>query len=140
MISKKIAIIAAASAAAMIALLVLAAVVFTALGFEIYRIEGESMHPSIENGECILVRDVDPSTLEKGDVITFYSSEKAIFGMPNTHRIVSEPIVNNDGSYSFVTAGDNADSTDNGLLSEDKIIGKMICKLPLVSRICEIFG
>lgn len=59
-----------------------------------------SMEPAIETGDLILLRDTDPLALEKGDVICYLSSGKAV-----THRIVGIT-AGEDGRPRYVTQGD----------------------------------
>lgn len=93
-----------------------AAVVF---GSSVLKVITGSMEPSIHEGDYIVVKKADPAELKEGDIICFYSGDKAIYGMPNTHRIVR---ILDDGS--FVTKGDANNKEDPVPVTADSIIGK----------------
>lgn len=88
-------------------------------GTSIMKVVTGSMEPSIHEGDYILIKKTDVSKLQEGDIICFYSKDSAIYGMPNTHRIVK---VLDDGS--FVTKGDANQSEDAVSVSADTVIGK----------------
>lgn len=93
-------------------------------GKSILRVVSGSMEPTIYAGDYILVEKIDCDLLQEGDIITFYSEDDSIYGMPNTHRIVS---VNADGS--FVTKGDANSTADETTVTPDRLIGKYSGKL-----------
>ena len=82
-------------------------------GFRAYTIVTGSMEPTIAVGQTVLVKNVDPSTLKVGDIITFTSRDAQIFGHANTHRIV-DITKDSDGKDCFVTKGD-ANPSEDGL-------------------------
>lgn len=90
----------------------------TVFGTTVLKVVTGSMEPSIHNGDYIIVNS-DYSQLEEGDIICFYSKDSAIYGMPNTHRIVR---INDDGSY--VTKGDANNAEDPVAVTADTVIGK----------------
>lgn len=117
-----------AAAAVLIALTLLAVYIMvcnmrgrvaTVFGTSILKVATGSMEPSIHEGDYILVKATDVSELEEGDIICFYSNDSAIYGMPNTHRIVR---LLDDGS--FITRGDANNIDDPVTVKADKIIGK----------------
>lgn len=92
------------------------------LGFIPLTIESQSMSPTFNEGDLIISQQIDDvSTLQKGDVITFWT---IIEGrkVKNTHRIVKVNEVN--GSYSFITRGDNNPIDDEIPAYQADIIGK----------------
>lgn len=104
-------------------------------GYSCLKIITASMEPTIREGDYILIKEIDPETLEKDDIITFYSSDRTIYNKPNTHRIYDEPRLDENGNYIFTTKGDNNDRADSDLVEESKIIGKYQRTLPVVSFI-----
>lgn len=86
-----------------------------------------SMEPSIHEGDYIIIRRTDPSALKEGDIICFYSSDREIYGLPNTHRITK---VLDDGS--FVTKGDANQTEDKVTVSPENVIGKYTGKVRLL--------
>ena len=64
-----------------------------------------SMENAIMTGDLILIKDTDPLTLEKGDVICYLESGQAV-----THRIVE--IVQEAGGPAYITKGDANNTED----------------------------
>ncbi|MFA5154677.1 MAG: signal peptidase I, partial [Clostridia bacterium] len=73
-------------------------------GYSVMNIISRSMEPDIPKNTFILIQRVDPELLKEGDIITFYSSDPTIKGLPNTHRIIQ--IIFEDNQKLFVTKGD----------------------------------
>ena len=94
-------------------------------GRSVLKVVTGSMEPSIHVGDYIVVEKTDPDTLEKGDIISFYSDQSDVAGKIVTHRIVD---INEDGS--FVTKGDTASDgspneiNDTAPAVREKLIGK----------------
>lgn len=79
-----------------------------------------SMETEIYTGDLIVVKKVDISSLEKGDVIAFYTDDtkKTIV----THRIMD--ILNEEGSVKFITKGDNNNTRDAGEVDANLVVGE----------------
>ncbi len=88
----------------------------------IWKVTSDSMYPKIKSGTCILCVDVPFKWLDKGDVITYESNGDWI-----THEIVR---VNEDGT---VTTKGRANSYEDGKISEQEYVGKMVFRLPFFS-------
>ena len=103
----------------------------TALGYEptlfglrcFYLVSG-SMEPTIPTGSAVIVHKNESGIYEPGDVITFRSAEEAIYGMPNTHRIVE--VIQNGAEYAYITKGDANSSVDTRPVSVGQIYGKVV--------------
>ena len=65
---------------------------------------------------------MDASEIKRGDVICFYSTDPQIYGMPNTHRVVEDPIVTENG-IEFVTRGDANRVNDKETAKSERLIG-----------------
>ena len=93
----------------------------------------DSMYPTIPARTYILVEKVDASEVEKGDIIAFYSTDPAIYGKINTHRIVSE------NGAPLVTKGDN-NFNDDGQYSAkpENIVGRYVKTLPVMTFLGRI--
>ena len=74
-------------------------------GYSVMNIVSGSMEDEIPKDSYILIKKVSPEEIKKDDIICFYSSDPKIYGMPNTHRVVQDPIVTENG-IEFVTKGD----------------------------------
>lgn len=83
-----------------------------------------SMEPSINAGDYILIEKISSDELNNGDIITFYSSDKSIEGMLNTHRIVGRL-----DTGDFITKGDANLTADSASVNPDQIIGRYVKKL-----------
>ena len=102
----------------------------------IMRIVSGSMESEIPEGSYILIKKIDPEQIKKGDVITFYSTDYMIYGLPNTHRVVEEPILTEDG-YEFVTRGDANPVNDKVTAKGDMLIGIYVKRLDGVTKFSE---
>ena len=91
-------------------------------GYSVVNIVSGSMGETIPKGSYILIKESDPSQIKKDDIICFYSTDPMIYGMPNTHRVLEEPIVTESG-IEFVTGGDAAPISDNETAKGDRLIG-----------------
>lgn len=105
----------------------------TIFGYSCIRIVSPSMEPSIPTGGYILIKKVDPAQVQVGDIITFYSSDASINGLPNTHRVTQ--VVEQSGKRTFRTKGDNNSVEDVALVQADSLIGKYQSSLTFLSKI-----
>ena len=102
------------------------------LGFSVLKIQTGSMEPEYRTGSVIVTRKVSADKLEKGDVISFYSSGGQISNQVNTHRI-EEIYYLRGGERQFVTKGDANDTVDEFPVYEKRIIGKVVYNLGVFS-------
>lgn len=101
--------------------------------FSLYTIISPSMEPTIKVWDVVVVKRTDTKTLKENDVISFYSNSDFFGNTPITHRI--RRIFNEGGSLSFETQGDANATPDLTNVTEDKVIGKVIFKIPQLGRI-----
>lgn len=101
-------------------------------GYSIMNVSSVSMKPNYKLGDIIITKKVDAETLNVNDVISFYSVDPNIYGVPNTHRIVKVIKENND--IKFQTKGDNNQFEDNFLVDDENIIGEVVFKIPHVGK------
>ena len=94
-------------------------------GYRAYTIVTGSMEPTIAVGQTVIVKDVDPSTLKVGDIITFISRDAEIFGYANTHRIMSIT-KDEEGNDCFITKGDANPSEDMLYVYPSEVQGKVV--------------
>lgn len=93
-------------------------------GYTVFRVTTGSMKPTYDVDTLILVKKTDPSEIQVGDVISFYSADPALEGSVNTHRVTK---VNEDGDHrSYTTKGDANNSVDQYGTDSDALIGKVI--------------
>ncbi len=91
------------------------------LGYSVMQVVSGSMEDTIKTGEYILVKKTEPEKIEVNNIISFYSDERVIYGLPNTHRVVD--IIETENGREFVTRGDANISVDSVNAREDRLIG-----------------
>ncbi|MBQ3498384.1 MAG: signal peptidase I [Clostridia bacterium] len=109
----------------------------TILGYGFMAVQTGSMTPEYPIGSVIIIKETDPSKLNKNDVITFYSSHPGLNNMIVTHRIV-EIIDDGDGTYSFTTKGDANEINDEYPAEGEKVIGKVLAKSSLMEKLVNL--
>ena len=97
-------------------------------GYSVMHIISESMEEEIPKDSYILIKRTDPEDVRKGDVICFYSDDFTIQGYPNTHRVVEDPIITENG-IEYVTRGDANPINDSVTAKGEKLIGKHVKNL-----------
>lgn len=107
-------------------------------GYSFLSVRTASMEPVYKVGSVIITKEIDTAELKIGDVISFYSDDPAIYGTPNTHRIVSIGTNEVDKTY-FVTKGDNNPIADRYRVYADKVIGRVQGNIGLAGKILSIF-
>ena len=113
------------------AVVVLCLVVFTKQGeapslggYTVFRITTGSMKPAYDVDTLILVKKTDPSEIQVGDVISFYSADPSLDGAVNTHRVIA---VEQDGAeWKYTTQGDANNTPDQYGTDSDALIGKVV--------------
>lgn len=98
-------------------------------------VETDSMESEIPAQSYILIRRANAGEVQPGDVITFYSSDPAIEGMLNTHRVER---IAGDGA-SFVTKGDHNLAEDRYPALAENIVGVYEKNLPALTAIGRFF-
>lgn len=107
-------------------------------GFSIMKISSGSMEDTIPTGAHILIKKTAPEDIKKGDIICFYSEDPKIYGYPNTHRVIEDPI-KTDSGYEYVTQGDFNPLKDEVTAKGDKLIGRYVIKLTFLTAITDFF-
>lgn len=100
-------------------------------GFKPFMVLSGSMETSIKQGDLIMTRVVDPTTLKVDDVIAFRDAEETV----TTHRIIE--IIQKDGVTYFVTKGDNNNSQDQNLVEYEDVEGIYLFRIPAVGKILK---
>lgn len=101
--------------------------------YSLFQVVSPSMEDTIPTGSYILIRQAPPDTVREGDVISFYSSDPAIFRQINTHRVVR--IEGEGESLNFVTKGDNNASEDAYKVPRRDVVGVYQLNVPFLSVI-----
>lgn len=103
-------------------------------GYSVMHIVSGSMEDEIPAGSYILIKNVSPDKIKNNDVICFYSDDPAIYGFPNTHRVVEEPIRVGEG-FEFVTKGDANPGKDRVTAKSERLIGVYVDTLDALTAI-----
>ena len=102
----------------------------TFLGYKMFICKSDSMAATdFQVGDIVLTKEVDPSTLKEGDIITFISQDSDRFGMVVTHKI-REKAVDGMGTPGFVTYGTTTGANDESIATYDYIIGRYQGRIP----------
>lgn len=102
--------------------------------FSAYVVVTESMVPTINVNDGIIVKRVDNEDIEIGDIITFLSSDDRYSGRTITHRVIDKKHIEDD-RYLYTTKGDNNIIVDPGTINLENIYGKVIFKIPKIGYI-----
>lgn len=99
-------------------------------GFKMYIIQSDSMAATdFKAGALIMTKEVDPSTLQEGDIITFMSQDTNSFGETVTHKI-RKRTVDAEGNPGFITYGTTTNVDDETIVTYPYILGKYQRQFP----------
>lgn len=99
------------------------------LGYKPFIVLSGSMESEIHQGDLIITKIIDPTTLKKDDVIAFRDSENTV----TTHRIIE--LVEKSGTTYFVTKGDNNNTKDQNLVELTDVEGIYVTRIPGIGSI-----
>lgn len=103
--------------------------------FSAYTIVSPSMVPTINVLDVVVTMRVDnPEDIEKGDIVTFNSTDYRYSGVLVTHRIVDIEKTSS-GEYLFTTKGDNNNTQDSSRISFNEIYGRVLFRIPKIGYI-----
>ena len=98
--------------------------------YKMYIVNSDSMAATdFKAGALIMVKEVDPSTLKEGDIITFMSQDTNSFGETVTHKI-RKLTTDAEGNPGFVTYGTTTDVDDETIVTYPYILGKYESHIP----------
>lgn len=122
---------------AVVALVVILALLLAGarlVGLQVYTVLSGSMEPNYHVGSVIYVREVEPSTLQVGDAISFLISENTVA----THRIIEVlPDEKDPDVIRFRTKGDNNDIADTNPVHCNNVLGKVVGTIPLLGYVSD---
>lgn len=99
-------------------------------GFKMYIVNSDSMAATDFNaGSLIFVKEVDPSTLEVGDIITFMSQDTDSFGETITHKI-RKLTTDAEGNPGFITYGTTTNTDDETIVTYPYVLGQYQSHIP----------
>ena len=98
-------------------------------GYRMYIVNSDSMSATdFSAGDLIFVKEVDPTTLVEGDIITYISQDTESFGEIITHKIRTKT-VDASGSNGFITYGTTTDKDDEVVVTYPFIMGKYTSRI-----------
>lgn len=106
-------------------------------GYSVLRVVSPSMEDTIPTGEYILIKKTDPASVKEGDIITFYSTDPAIYMQANTHRVVA--VEQGESGLLFTTKGDHNPVEDDVKVPQANLIGRYQTSVPVLTKIGGVF-
>lgn len=101
-------------------------------------VKSDSMAPTFETGDLIIIKKCDTSTLKEGDIICFHTIINNEYAL-NTHRIKSIESIGDARSYT--TIGDNNEGiADQHVISDGDIVGKYVLNVPKVGKVMDFLS
>ena len=101
-------------------------------GTRMYIVLSDSMSATdFDAGDLVLIREVDPTTLQPGDIIAYQSQNSENYGQTVTHKIRSKTVDAN-GNPGFITYGTTTGVDDETVVTYPFILGKYYKALPKV--------
>lgn len=101
-------------------------------GHKMYIVLSDSMSATdFSAGDLVIVKEVDPATLNEGDIIAFMSQSVDNYGQTMTHKIRTRTTTP-DGEPGFVTYGTSTGVDDEAIVTYPYVQGKYVFALPKV--------
>jgi len=111
--------------------------VASVFGYTPMVVQTESMAPTFNADDLIIVKQCDPNELEVGDIVTFHTIIMNEYAL-NTHRIVE---INEElGVRSYTTKGDNNEMSDQHFITNGDIVGKYVTRLPGMGKVINFLS
>ena len=115
----------------LVVLVVLAAIFLMGsrlIGYRVFNIVSGSMEPKYSVGDLIYVKEVDPATIQPGDVITFVLNEDLVVATHRVTRVDAE-------KQHFYTKGDANETEDGAPVHFKNVIGVPKFAIPLLGYV-----
>ena len=106
-------------------------------GFTPMVVKTDSMAPTFEAGDLIMIRKCDTSQLKEGDIVCFHTIIENEYAL-NTHRIYK--IDETAGVRSYTTKGDNNEISDQHVIADGDIVGKYVGRLPKMGKVMDFLS
>lgn len=101
-------------------------------GVKAFIVKTDSMSATdFSAGDLIILKEVDPATLNEGDIIAYQSTASESFGETITHKI-RRKITDSEGQPCFITYGTTTDTDDEQPVYYTYVQGKYLFNLPKV--------
>ena len=106
-------------------------------GFSVLHITTGSMEDEIMENSYVLIQKCKADDVVEGDIITFFSPDPSIYGMLNTHRVVS--VKEENGERVFITKGDANLTEDTYPVPAERLVGRYVTNLTLITSLTSFF-
>ena len=113
---------------------------YSAPVFNAYVVLSGSMLPTIQIKDIVVTKKIPESRLEVGDIITFISPDPRWGGISVTHRIIDIYYDEATGTHTYKTKGDANNIADAVPVPNEKILGKVILKIPKLGYIQNVLA
>ncbi len=101
-------------------------------GYKAFIVLSDSMSKTdFSAGDLVLIKDVDPSTLKEGDIISYTSQNTSNYGETVTHKI-RKLTTDAQGDPGFITYGTTTDTDDEIVVTYPYVLGKYQTHIPKV--------
>ena len=101
-------------------------------GLRFYIVLSDSMKATdFDAGDLVVVKEVDPTTLQEGDIIAYQSQNSENYGATVTHKIRAKTTDAN-GNPGFITYGTTTGVDDETIVTYPFILGQYQMALPKV--------
>ncbi len=98
-------------------------------GYKAYIVNSDSMAATdFKAGDLIFVKEVDPSTLKEGDIVTYISQNSQNFNEIVTHKI-RKVTTDSKGNPGFITYGTTTGEDDEVIVTHMYVMGKYVSHL-----------
>lgn len=103
-------------------------------GYKAFIVLSDSMSATdFSAGDLVLVKEVDPATLQEGDIIAYQSTNTENYGEVVTHKI-RERTTDAEGEPGFITYGTTTGENDENVVTYSFVLGKYQTRLPGVGK------
>ena len=105
--------------------------------YRMFTVVTGSMDPVYKVGEVVISKEVDPSTIKKGDDVVYLGEKNDFKDKIVTHRVIK--IEKKEGDYYFTTKG-VANEYSDPVISSDQIYGKVVYRPIVLSFLSGILN
>ena len=106
--------------------------------YRMFTVVSQSMKPKYDIGDVLVSKEVKPSEVKEGDVISYLGSYGDFNGKVITHRVVDVE-KRADGKYYYRAKGD-ANIVEDPIVVEDQLYGIVVYKSVILSLVYRIVG
>ena len=105
--------------------------------YRMFTVVTGSMEPVYNVGDVVISKEVDPSTIKKGDDVVYLGEKDDFKDKIVTHRVIK--IENKEGDYYFTTKG-VANEYSDPVISSDQIYGKVVYRPVVLSFLSGVLN